>query len=160
MEEGACLRQADSSFCARLEKKINNGVSKRNEYLDNVKPLAFVAWLNHEGFIFRVVLFLPCSCMFWLVNSSCSDPSFWSPALEEEGHHGHWPKNSGHYSLPSSPESHSLVKEVILEQSHGITSGKAGCRYRSYSFLCLVWEKRRIEHSFFVGLFSLGQEGQ
>lgn len=100
MEEGACLRQADSSFCARLERKINNGASKRNEYLDNIKPLAFVTWLNHEGFIFPEVLFLLCSYMLWLVNSSCSNPSFWSPALEEEGHHGHWPKNSGHYSPP------------------------------------------------------------
>lgn len=97
MEEGACLRQADSSFCACLERKINNGVSKRNEYLDNIKPLAFVTWLNHEGFIFPVVLFLPCFYMFWSVNSSCSNPFFWSPALEEEGHP--WPLTKEWWTL-------------------------------------------------------------
>jgi hypothetical protein len=42
MEEGTFLRQADSSFHAHLERKLNNGVSEMNEGLANIKHLAFV----------------------------------------------------------------------------------------------------------------------
>lgn len=39
-------------FVHGLGRKINNGVCEMNEYLDNIKPLAFVTWLNCVVFYF------------------------------------------------------------------------------------------------------------